>query len=471
MKLTPAIVEVEVTALASGGDGVSRDPGGRVVFVPLTAPGDRVRVKLVEAKPSFARGEVVEVVSPGAARVAPVCPEVARGCGGCQWQQVARAEQLRAKQLIVANALRKLDGLVVHPIADPCPPLGWRRRARFHVEAGRVGLYARSSHRVLPLAHCPQLEPALDAALAVVSQAHPPDGELSMLLAYDGRIVVGHDRMWPAAGQLIGRAGIVGAMTGPAVWGQWLVETEPGLANGPHDFAQASAAGNAALIALTRAALGAPAPVNAPAVVRGPAPGRARRESYVELTSRIQVAAARSGRSYTPLQAGAPSRPTPVPTRAHDSGYSVAWVGDSIVRVIAEGDPYQLVELYAGHGNFTRSFAADGWDLVASDVVEPHVMPFGVRFDVGATPEVLATLRGPVEAVVLDPPRTGAIDAIDGIVALAPNRIVYVSCDPATLARDANKLVAAGYRATDAWPIDLMPQTSHVEVVVRFVKA
>jgi len=193
--LVRPVVEVEVTALASGGDGVSRDPGGRVVFVPLTAPGDRVRVQLVEEKPSFARGEVVEVLSPGKARVVPPCPEVARGCGGCQWQQVARAEQLRAKQMNVANALRKLTMLTLHPIADPCPPLGWRRRARFHVEHGSVGLYIRSTHQVLPLAHCPQLEPALDAAFVIVAAAGPPDGELEMLLGHDGRIAIGTEQM------------------------------------------------------------------------------------------------------------------------------------------------------------------------------------------------------------------------------------------------------------------------------------
>ena len=245
---------------------------------------------------------------------------------------------------------------------------------------------------MLPLSHCPQLEPALDAALAVIAEARPPDGELSLLLGHDGRITVGTEEMWPGAGQVIGNAGIAGAVTGQAVWGDWLIEVEPGLAGGPHDFAQASAAGNVALIALARAALGTPS------------------------------------------------------ARA------------------------QLVELYAGHGNFTRGLVADGWDVIASDVTEPRTR-HGSRFEVGTAPAVLARFAGPVAAVVLDPPRTGALDALDGIVRLAPDRIVYVSCDPATLARDAGKLTAAGYRATDAWPVDLMPQTAHVEVVMRLVKA
>ena len=134
---------LDITALAAGGDGVGRDAEGRVTFVPRVAPGDRVQVRVVHATASFARAELVEIVAPGAARVTPACPRVADGCGGCQWQHVARAAQLAAKQAIVAGALRKLAGLRIHPIADPAPALGWRRRARFHVERGRAAGRAR----------------------------------------------------------------------------------------------------------------------------------------------------------------------------------------------------------------------------------------------------------------------------------------------------------------------------------------
>jgi len=387
---TPApIVDLVVTALAAGGDGVARDAGGRVTFVPRTAPGDRVRARIVHATSSFARAELLELLEAGPAHVEPSCPQVARGCGGCQWQQVARTEQLAAKQAIVQGALRKLE-VVVHPVADPAPPLGWRRRARFHVEGGRTGLYLLGTQRVLPIDHCPQLEPALDAALAVVAGATPPDGELALVLAHDGRVVVGVERAWKGAHLVIGRAGIVGVIAGAddqaQKYGETLLELEPELWGGPWDFAQASATGNAALVAQTRAAIGA--------------------------------------------------------------------------------GPGVLVELYAGAGNFTRSLLADRWDVIAVDVVAP-ARPPAARLEVGPVGEVLRRLAGPVDAIVLDPPRSGAAEAIDGIVRLAPSRIAYVSCDPATLARDAGRLVAAGYRATDAWPIDVMPQTSHVEVVMR----
>lgn len=392
-----------ITSLAAGGDGVARDEG-RVTFVPRTAPGDRVRARLVQVTKSFARAALVSVEEASPERVAPPCPHFGRGCGGCAWQHVSRSSQLAAKQAIVANALRKHSGLAIHPIEDPAPPLGWRRRARFHVARGEVGLFVDSTHTVLPVDRCPQLEPALDAALAAVRAASPPDGELSLLLGHRGEVVVGLARGWTLAPSLVGTAGIVGVAAGRDVHGTVVIEIEPRLWGGPADFAQASATGNAALIARARAAL-------------GPGPGR-------------------------------------------------------------------LVELYAGAGNFTRGLVDDGWRVVASDGIEPR-MPASeasaasatapvptapMEFRVGPVGEVLATIEGPVDAVLLDPPRVGAADAIDGIVRLAPRVIVYVSCDPATLARDVERLAGAGYRATDAWPIDLMPQTAHVEVVVRLAR-
>lgn len=386
---------LEVTTLAAGGDGVGREASGRVTFVPRSAPGDRVRVRLVKETKSFARGELVEVVTPSALRVAPPCEYFVAGCGGCQWQHVARPAQLDAKRTIVANALRQLSGLVVEDVRDPCSPYGWRRRARFHVHGGKVGLYAYGSHDLVPIAHCPQLEPELDAALHVVAALTPPDGELALLRGHLGEIVVGVERAWRGAAGVIGRVGIVGVVAGNAAHGRTVIEIEPGLVGGPWDFAQASAAGNAALVETVRAALGTPA-----------------RDS---------------------------ERP-------------------------------RLLELHAGAGNFTREFVASGWDVIASDVAAPAQPVEGARFEVGAAERILDRAVGPFDAIVLDPPRTGALEAMAGIAKHAPPVVIYISCDPATLARDAKKLALAGYRAERAWPVDLMPQTSHVEVVLRLVR-
>ena len=387
------VIEVDITGLAAGGDGVARDAGGRVTFVPRTAPGDRVRVRITKTTASLAHAELLEVTVPSAYRVDAPCPHFELGCGGCAWQHVARAEQLHAKQTIVAGALRRLADLDIHPIADPAPPYGWRRRARFHVANGRVGLYALGTRRVLPIDHCPQLEPRLDAALQTVRAATPPDGELALVIGEAGEVAVGTERAWRGAEQLVGRGDIRGVVTADARHGNPLVELEPALAIEPWDFAQASAAGNAELIAIVRRAVGRPA-----------------------------------------------------------------------------GTANRLLELFAGAGNFTRAFLVDDWDVVASDAVEPPSKTLPVKFVVGAAADVLEKNLGKLDVVVLDPPRAGALDCMPGIAKLAPSTVVYVSCDPATLARDAERLVAQGYRATDAWPVDLMPQTAHVEVVLKLVR-
>ncbi|MDB4960853.1 MAG: deoxyribonuclease/rho motif-related [Myxococcales bacterium] len=383
-------VEITIASLAAGGDGVGRDATGRVTFIPRTAPGDVVRARITQATSSFARAELVEVVTPSPDRVEPPCPHFQRGCGGCQWQHVSRTAQLAAKQAIVAGALRKLEGLNVHPIADPAPELHWRRRARFHVVGGKVGLYQLDSHRVLDIDHCPQLEDKLDTALGQVAASSPPDGELALVVGHRGDVAIGVGRPWRGAERLVGRAAIRGVTADRQTVGDPVIEIEPGLWGGPWMFAQASAAGNAALIARVR-------------------------------------------------------------------------------DVVGKGTG-KLLELYAGSGNFTRSFIADGWKVLATDGVAPD-RPIGFEYRVGPVAEVLSALEGPFEVIILDPPRAGAAEAIDGIVRLAPQTIVYISCDPATLARDAGKLAAAGYGATDAWPFDLMPQTSHLEVVMRFVRA
>lgn len=384
------IVELEIASLAAGGDGVARDPGGRVTFVPNGVPGDRVRVRIVHQTKSFARAEIIDVIVPGPARIEPVCPRFSDGCGGCQWLHIARPAQLAAKQAIVDGALRKLAGLTVHPIEDPAPALGWRRRARFHVGGGAVGLYELGSHRIVSLDRCPQLEPALEAVLTRLAASTPPAGELALLLGHAGDIAVGTTRPWGGAARLVGVLGIRGLSCGNDRHGEPVIEVEPGLWGGPWDFAQASAAGNQGLIARARAAT-------------GPGPG-------------------------------------------------------------------VLLELYAGAGNLTRGLVADGWTVTASDLAAP-ARPVATSYLVGPAGEIVDRVSGPVDAIVLDPPRTGAAEAIDGILRLAPRVITYVSCDPQTLARDAARLVAGGYHATDAWPIDLMPQTSHVEVVLRFSRS
>lgn len=169
---------LRIDTLAAGGDGVGRDDTGRVVFVPYTAPGDRVRVALVEERERFARGEVVEQLEAGPGRVTPRCPVFGR-CGGCAWQHLSYPTQCRAKETIVRDALERIAKLAPPPLrwyASP-KPYGYRERARVEASAEGVGFRAEGSHEVVAVTACPVLLPEVDAALRELAGRAPVDGE------------------------------------------------------------------------------------------------------------------------------------------------------------------------------------------------------------------------------------------------------------------------------------------------------
>ena len=185
------MIELRIDSLAAGGDGVGRADDGRVVFVPFAAPGDRVRVRIVEERARHARGEIDALLEPGAARAEPRCP-VFGDCGGCAWQHVRYEAQIEAKRAIIRDALARIGGLRALPdlafTASP-QPYAYRSRARVLAAAGRVGFRRRRSHEVCAVSGCPLLAPALDRALGALA-ADPPgaDGEWELALGEGGAV-------------------------------------------------------------------------------------------------------------------------------------------------------------------------------------------------------------------------------------------------------------------------------------------
>ncbi|MGZ3426388.1 MAG: class I SAM-dependent RNA methyltransferase, partial [Polyangia bacterium] len=164
-----ATLELTLDSLAFGGEAVGRDADGRVVFVAGGAPGDRALVRVVEAKRSFVRAELVRVVAAGAARVTPPCPIVDR-CGGCPWQHVTIEAQLLAKQAIVERALAK-SGARVEKIVPSPAALGYRTRARMTARGGRIGFAGRRSHEIVDVERCLAMDPVLDLAMQAARRA------------------------------------------------------------------------------------------------------------------------------------------------------------------------------------------------------------------------------------------------------------------------------------------------------------
>jgi 23S rRNA (uracil1939-C5)-methyltransferase len=411
---------VTIDSLAFGGDGVGRHDG-QVVFVPGVAPGDEVEARVVQEKKGYVRAEVARILRPSALRVAPPCPLFLgsdEGCGGCQWQHVASEAQAQAKREIVVSALRRvLSASAVAPLEASPTPYGWRRRARLRWRRGAgltLGYAARRSHHLVDVATCPQLDPRLDAALGRVREV------MGSVLDGSGELEL-----------IAGRSGVHVVLSGRAV----------------HALAPQAEA-------LLRAGI-------AGVVLCEPEGLRVVGQEQVDL-----------GDEETPFWARAD-----VFAQASEAG------NEALRRLVREGagelEGLRVLELFAGSGNFTRDLAPGAEHVVAVEdaglalrLGERNVAARGLATKVtwraeSAEVAVAAPCERPFDVVVLDPPRTGLADGLPrDLVRLSPRRIVYVSCDPATLARDLEALVRDGdYRVVQATPVDLMPQTYHVEVV------
>jgi 23S rRNA (uracil1939-C5)-methyltransferase len=375
---------VVIERLASGGDGVGRLGDGRTLFVPLSAPGDRLRVRVTQRRARHARGEAVEILEPGPARRAPRCPLFGR-CGGCSWQHLDYAAQLEAKRTIVIDAIERIGGLsppgTVEIVGSP-DEYGYRTRARVVAAGGKVGFRRGRSHEIEATLRCPVLAPALDARLgeaAGLGQAAAAPVEIELALGDDGAVRV---------------AGVDETGSADAVE---LVVGDERLRISPGVFAQS----NGSLL--------------------GP------------LCDAV-ASGTGSGLRAVELYAGA--------------GLFTLGLSRRFERVLAiEANP-----------RATRDLAFNLERAQALDRVEIRTAP---------VERSLRELReARPELVLLDPPRTGLPTAArEALAALGADRIVYVSCDPATLARDLRALCAQGHVLRSLRAFDLFPQTHHVEAV------
>ncbi len=383
-----SVVALRIDSLAAGGDGVGRDSAGRVVFVPFAAPGDRLRVRLVEEHVRFARGEIDAVVEASPARVTPPCP-VFGTCGGCAWQHLAYETQVEAKRAIVRDALERIGKLGSLPplgfMASPAP-FGYRGRARVRLEHGQVGFRQRRSHALCAVTACPLLVPALDEALGAMAAAPPsPDGEWELAVGDDGSVrtsALGTGATTRDSGAT--RIALVAA-------GE-RIHVSPGV------FTQANA--------LLR-----------------------------ETLARAVLDAAGSGQVALELFAGA--------------GFFTIGLARRFARVIAvESDRDSTRDL-------TRNLA---------NAKMRHVRVIEARVETWLAAADAEALRA--EVVVLDPPRGGiGAAAARALARLPARRLVYLSCDPATWARDLAVLVSHGWQLAHVQGFDLFPQTPHVEAL------
>jgi 23S rRNA (uracil1939-C5)-methyltransferase len=396
---------------------------GLVVFVRGAAPDEEVEVVLRERRRSHAFADVVAVRRAAPRRVSPPCVYLPR-CGGCSWQHLDYAAQLETKRELVAEQLRRLAGIEV-PVRPTIPSprvFGYRRRIKLRVENGRVGFYAGASHQLVPIRHCLLAEHGVDAAI-------PAAAALVRALASTVRRV-----------EIVAvRSGERDIVCAGEVEGEWRDDDdtcEEWLEQGPE-----------------RRAL----------VLRGRGWSRSWGDATVWSEAEAGVDLALPAPGFT--QVNAPANRALVETAL---AFAAPRAGQ------------RILELYAGAGNFTAPLARRGATVLAVEQADTAVasaanalrLAYGWRVVRGSVARELARLAARqelFETVLLDPPRSGAAAAVPWLLRLEPARIVYVSCDPATLARDLKSLRGA-YEIRAVQPLDLFPHTYHVETVVLLEK-
>ncbi len=407
-------ITVEVTTMAHGGDALGRHEG-KVIFVPYAIPGETVRVDITEDKEHYAFARLVEVVERASERVDPPCPYFGQGkCGGCQWQHIDYDMQVRLKQEILVDQLERIGDLE-EPLVHLTMPdeTGWayRNHAQFRPAAeGGLGFQRADGDeaRIMPIDFCMILHPALSDLYGLID------------LDVEGLV------------RLVLRSGTA---TGDRLIGFEMEEDKPPAVEVDETVSCVmllEEGGYANLIG----------------------------DNYI--TERV------AGHEYR-ISASSFFQ---VNTRQAEALMHLA-----LAYLDLEGDE-TVLDAFCGVGLFTTHLAGAAQLVIGIESSPSAVDDLLVNTEAldnveiieGAVEDVLPEIAVPLDAVLLDPPR-GGVDrhALDALADLAPERIVYVSCDPATLARDAKRLRRKGYDLVEVQPVDMFPQTYHVESVSLFV--
>jgi 23S rRNA (uracil1939-C5)-methyltransferase len=425
---------VQIEKLIHGGKGLAHD-GSLAVFVEGVLPGESVRVQLDRAKKGYAEGRLLEVMTPSPHRTAAPCPVYGQ-CGGCQLQHASPAAQLELKRAILAESLLRLGGLTdvdVPPLIPSPEVYGYRHRARLAVVTPRgktasLAYHEEGSHRLVPIAACPLLAPRLNEAVAHLNRTLPGSGAMAAVLrevrlalsVTTGELMIQYEAERCTRRQAEG----------------WFERVRTGLA------------GVKGQVMITGRGL------------------QQRRWVDGETALTEQVAGLR--------------------LRSSDRSFVQAnWrLNETLVETVTDwalsgqkGASLRVLELYAGIGNFGLPLARGG-ALVTLVEANPAALADArynarvnhvgrCRFRHGPAEAILdASTPDEYDLVLMDPPRTGlSKEALAGLLRLKPHRLVYLSCDPSTLARDLRALREAGFRVTRVQGFDMFPQTMHIETL------
>ncbi len=405
---------IEIEKMAHGGVGLGHHDG-KVVFVAYTAPGDIVEAEVETEKTGWSRARLVRVIEPSPVRQVAPCPHFGPDkCGGCHWQHLQYSAQLANKQAVVSDQLVRLGGMDNPPVGATLsvgPEWEYRNHVQLHPSPQGLGYIAATGDSVYALDTCPLMHPLVAELMEIIDVAPEDFGRVGLRASLS------------TGGQLV------------------ILETSE------------------------EEAFEAEVDLPVSCVLLFPD------GSWLTLAGRDSLVERVAGRDYR-ISAG--------------SFFQINTIGaQALVDVVTEyvdPHPYEnLLELYAGVGLFSLALADRAAHVIAVEAYAPaatdaqfNVSQAGVDNVEVICDQVDAALQNistPVDSVIVDPPRAGCgSQVLQQLLVLKPRKLVYVACDPAALARDARTLTAQGYDLKQVQPLDMFPQTYHIETVALFTR-
>jgi 23S rRNA (uracil1939-C5)-methyltransferase len=403
------IHEMTLTTLTYGGEAMGRLQDGRAIFIPFGLPGERVSVRLTDEKKNFARGEIIEILVASPDRIEARCKHFGE-CGGCHYQNLSYEKQLTAKTEILIDQLKrigKIENPPVKPMVASPNPWNYRNHVQFSLDReGKLGFQKSNSNRVIPITECHMPEASINDFWSQLEFEPETNIErVSLRAGVDDDLLVVLESESPETPELEIEAGI-------------------SIAHVYEENTVVIAGNDHIVISVLD------------------------RDFKISAASFFQVNTAMAEKMVQHLL-------TCLPVSLSTT----------------------LLDVYCGVGLFSAFFAPKCGRVIGIESSESSCEDFAVNLDEfdnvelyeGFAEEILQHLEIQPDIVLVDPPRAGLDkQVIDGIFNLNPQMIAYVSCDPSTLARDAARLINAGYKLKEVTPFDLFPQTYHIESISIF---
>lgn len=398
--------------MAFGGEAVGHLPDGRAVFTPFVLPGESARILITEEKPTYCRAQLVALITPSAGRIDAHCPWFTI-CGGCQLQHLPYEEQLALKKMSVIEQLQRVAHITQPPVMDVlASPQTWhyRNHVQFHLaDDGSMGFFDVSNQAIVAVQTCPIVDEEILSAWQQIEM----DSQAAI-----SRVML---RQGADGDQMVIFEGMDDAL--PA----FAVDFPISAVHINADGRETVLSGDSELVFVVR-----------------DVPFRVSPQSFFQVNS---------------AQAGV--------------------MLDEVLKLLPERKLTQVLECYSGVGLFSYFLAAQADELIAIESSASACGDFVVNLDVfdhvslyqAEVEDVLPALTIAPDLIVLDPPRSGVKPlALTALLKLDAQQIIYISCNPSTLARDVQKILLSGYQLEKVIPLDMFPQTYHVESIALFTR-